>query len=108
MSEQDNDKREPAFDRYSPEGNYVHDIPSASMEPDEDGAWVMWDDIQAKIAKGELMVVKTARLVRTGDAFPDYMYVKCDNCHTEYVSGEGGDRMPEVGQFCLCGAKITP
>ena len=78
--------------------------PAASFT---EGASFARSRYEEMITSGELMVVRTARLVRAGNLFPDYMYVKCDNCQTEYVSGEGGDRMPEVGQFCLCGAKIV-
>lgn len=57
---------------------------------------------QRKIDNGELMVVKTARLVGSdGSAL-----IKCSNCHLEYVTGECGDMYPDVGQFCFCGARI--
>ena len=60
---------------------------------------VMWADVQAKIASGELMVVKTVTMKNLGSVGDE-----CTACGYFYEAYR--DVAPQVGQHCKCGAKI--
>lgn len=88
-------KAEPMFDRYFAYSD-------GHIEKDEAGDWVKWNDLQAKIASGELMVVRTARLEKISGVGNS----RCSNCHEEFNLHFFE---PEVGEHCpVCASKIIP
>lgn len=57
--------------------------------------------IESKITSGELRVAKTARMEKMQAKSYLDPYYKCSECGHEWM-----DYVPEVGEFCKCGAKI--
>ena len=64
------------------------------------GAKDVRDFYEAKIASGELMVVKTATINRHEHNGGD----ECSECQHFFPDYE--ERPPSLGEFCYCGAKI--
>lgn len=90
-------KADPMFDRYFAYSD-------GHIEKDEAGDWVKWNDLQAKITSGELMVVKkTFPHLDYKEVGPTFICSECDENLCPYGIGDHRNKF----LFCPgCGSKI--